>query len=128
MLGKLLNVRNVAVIMGVLLLSSGVYAFAAANVVPESGAGQGAGDISGYTITNVAYTLDSTDPQELDAVAFDLAATSGAGTPTTVEVQMDSTGGTWYSCTAGTPPAYSCTVTDTLLVADMDSLNVVAAE
>jgi hypothetical protein len=128
MLGKLFNVRNVAVVMVVLLLASGVYAFAAANVVPESGAGQGAGDISGYTVTNVTYTLDSTDPQELDAVDFDLAATAGAGTPSSVEVQMDSTGGTWYSCTAGTPPAYSCTVTDTLLVADMDSLNVVAAE
>jgi hypothetical protein len=128
MLGKLFNVRNIAILIGMLLLSSGVYAFAAANVVPESGAGQGAGDISGYTVSNVTYTLDSTDPQELDAVDFDLAATAGAGTPTSVQVQMDSSGGTWYSCTAGTPPAYSCTVTDTLLVADMDSLNVVAAE
>ena len=38
------------------------YALAASNTVPGTRSGSGAGAISGYTITNVQYQLDSTDP------------------------------------------------------------------
>jgi hypothetical protein len=122
---KLFKPVNALVFLVVLIIAAGSYAFTAANTVPDTEAGAGAGTISGYTISNVSYTLDSTTPTELDAVTFDVA---GNADPATVKVQLDSSGGTWYDCTMGTSPSWSCTITDTLLVADMDQLNVVAIE
>jgi hypothetical protein len=122
---KLFKPMNVLVFLGILIIAAASYAFTAANTVPDTEAGAGAGAISGYTISNVSYTLDSTTPTELDAVSFDV---SGNADPNTVKVQLDSSGGTWYDCTAGTSPSWSCTITDTLLVENMDTLNVVAIE
>lgn len=124
---NLLSVRMVVIVVLGIVVIGMISAFAAANVVPETGAGQGAGTISGYTVTNVTYGLN-TDPTVVDSVSFDLAATSGAGTPTTVKVRVVTTGN-WYTCTAGTPPAWSCDVSaDSIQVSTMDELNVVAAE
>lgn len=120
---KLFKPSYAFAILAVLILSASVYAFAAANTVPDTEAGAGTGTISGYTVSNVTYTLDSTDPQQLDSVAFDI---SGNADPSTVKVQLISNTGTWYDCTVGVAPNWSCTITDTLLVSDMDQLNVVA--
>ena len=56
-----------------LAVASGVYAYAATNTVPSSNAGSGSGTISGYTVSNIAYTLNSTTPTNLDQVAFTIA-------------------------------------------------------
>ena len=45
------------------VLGVGMYAYTAANVVPASKAGDGAGAITGYTITNVDYVLNGTNPR-----------------------------------------------------------------
>lgn len=116
---------NAVVFLVVLVIAAGSYAFTAANTVPDTEAGAGSGTISGYTVSNVVYTLDSTNPSELDSVSFDI---SGNADPGTVKAQLVATSGTWYDCTVGTPPNWSCTVTDTLLVENMDQLNVVATE
>lgn len=123
---KLFKPTYAFAILAVLILSASVYAFAAANTVPATDAGAGSGVISGYTVSNVAYTLDATTPTELDAVTFDITGTDSAADPGTVKVQLVATGGTWYDCTIGTSPNWSCTVTDTLLVENMDQLSVVA--
>lgn len=126
---RLLQAKHVVTVIVVLSLASMAYAVAAANVVGETGAGQGTGTISGYTVTNVTYTLNSTDPSVLDAVDFDIAATAGAGAPVQVEIKVDASTSTWYSCTAGVAPAWSCNTTSPAInVADMDALNVVATE
>jgi len=46
------------------------YAFAATNTVDATNVGDGSGAISGYFITNVHYTLDTTNPQNVSSVSF----------------------------------------------------------
>ena len=65
-------------------LASGAYAFTASNTVPGTQVGAGSGTISGYTATNVQYTLDATTPTNLNAVAFTIAP----ATTSAVRVQL----------------------------------------
>ena len=69
-------------------LASGAYAFTASNTVPGTQVGAGSGTISGYTATNVQYTLDPTTPTNVNAVAFTIAPT----TTSAVKVQLASGG------------------------------------
>lgn len=135
MFHRLLSVRGVAAVFGLLMLSAAAYGFAASNTVPETGAGDGEGDISGYAISDVAYTLNGTDPTIIDTVAFTLDADTGVTppAPTDVQVQLESSGGTWFDCTpsvAGSiPDTFTCDLTSSPVnVADADSLRVVAAQ
>ncbi len=104
-------------------IAGGVYAYAAANTVPNSTVGAGSGTISGYTVTNVVYTLNSTTPTNLDQVAFTIAPT----TTSTLKVQLAS-GGSWYTCT-NTAGSASCNTTSPQATAAAASqLTVVAAQ
>jgi hypothetical protein len=89
---KLRSPRFLIVLVVVLLGMIGTYAFTASNTVPATQAGAGSGAISGYTISSVAYTLD-TDPTKINAVDFTINP-AAAGT---VKIQLVS-GGTWYDC------------------------------
>ncbi|MDW8008479.1 MAG: hypothetical protein RMK67_02810 [Chloroflexota bacterium] len=103
-----------------------IVAFAATNTVPATRAGNGAGNISGYTVSNVTYNLDSTNPENLASVEFDLDAAAK-----TVKVRLQSTGGNWYNCTDadGNGPGnhWSCNTTGQQ-VQPMDELRVVATQ
>ena len=61
----------------------GAHAFTASNTVPASKAGSGAGAISGYTVSNIAYTnLDGAITQvafNLNAAAAQVSAKLSAG-------------------------------------------------
>jgi hypothetical protein len=77
------------------VLASASYAFTATNTVPDSNAGFGSGTISGYTITNVAYALDGTDPSKLASASFTISpATAGM----TVKLRVVPAG-SFYNCT-----------------------------
>jgi hypothetical protein len=117
--------RYLPALMLVLILAAAAYAFAAANTVPETGAGDGNGAISGYAVNNIHYNLNAANPATLDSVQFTLAAIAGAGTPTSVRVQLNG-GGSWYTCTvaAGT---WTCPVAGTTVLS-ANNLRVVAAE
>ena len=69
------------------------YGFTAANTVPGSKAGDGEGAVTGYTISNIDYTLDAADPGLLDKVAFSLDSDPGSGE---VRANVDNI---WASCT-----------------------------
>jgi hypothetical protein len=117
-----------ALILAALLLIAfaAAYGFAAANTVPESGAGDGSGTISGYTVGAVRYNLNATDPRTIDSVYFTLTPTAGAGTPNTVRIKLVASGSTFYSCSpSGT--GWLCTTTGAA-VAPADQLTVIAAE
>ena len=88
------------------VLATAAYAFTASNTVPSTAAGSGSAAISGYTASNVAYALNATTSSNIDSVAFDLSP-AAAGT---VKVQLAS-GGSWYTCTLGVSPRYSCATT-----------------
>ena len=97
--------RAVVVAVIALLLAVGVYAFAASNTVPGTEAGSGSGAISGYTVSSVAYGLNSSTPTNIDSVTFTISPTSAG----TVKIQLAS-GGSWYSCT-NTSGSVSCNTT-----------------
>src|SRR5207253_10518196 len=105
----------------VLLSAIGAYAFTATNTVPATQVGAGSGAITGYTISSVAYTLNS-NPANIDAVTFTINP-AAAGT---VKAQLV-TGGTWYDCT-NVSGSVSCdtTVGTQATVAPANSLSVVA--
>lgn len=83
-----------------------VNGFAAANTVPESGAGEGSGTVSGYTISNISYTL-AVDPRLLESVRFDVNPTAGAGPASTVRISVNN-GTSWLACSDGGGGAWIC--------------------
>jgi hypothetical protein len=88
-------------------LLAGTYAVTAANTVPDSRAGDGAGTVSGYVLSSVHYSLNATNPGNVDAVQFDLDLAPPAGS--TLKAQL-APAGSWYDCTnAGT--AVTCGTT-----------------
>lgn len=90
-----------------LLFAVSAYAFTATNDVPPSQAGDGHGTISGYTVSNVAYTLAS-DPTMIEKVAFTLdAAATSVKASVTGAAPFEScaiAGGTAVTCTFVTQP------------------------
>jgi hypothetical protein len=113
--------RTVFAFGAALILGVSAYGFAASNTVPATGMGDGAGTISGYTISNISYKLDATH-SNISEVSFDVA---GSVAPTKVEAQLVS-GGDWFPCTnGGSGSNYSCTVTG-VTTAAANQLRVVA--
>ncbi len=115
-------------LVGVLGIATATLGFAASNTVPASKAGDGTGAVSGYIITNITYTLDATDSDEIDLVEFDLDIAPAAGA--NIELRLDSSGGgIWYACTNITT-AIDCdtTVTAQATVLATDQVRVVVTD
>ena len=80
----------------------GAYAFTTSNTVDtHSAAGVGQATISGYAVTNVSYTQDSTNPDTWSAVDFDLDSNA-----TQVQVKFDDSNAVlpssgWINCVGG---------------------------
>jgi hypothetical protein len=104
------------------IVAPAAYAFTAANTVPASSAGSGSGAISGYTVSNVSYTLNGANPQNVDQVAFTISPTSG-----TVKAQVVS-GGSWYACTNSSGSVTCATTSPQATAAAVNQLTVVAAQ
>jgi hypothetical protein len=118
------NLKVLLVVFVIVAISASAYAFAAANTVPATKAGDGTGTVSGYTITNVVYTLNGTDPSTLDSVEFDLGAAAATGK---VKAQLVATTGTWYNCTqVGVTTVWTCSTTG-LTASSVNQLRVVAS-
>ena len=66
------NKKTILAAFGLSIFALVSSAFAAGNTVPASKAGDGAGAISGYTVTNVKHTINASNPRNIDSVAFDL--------------------------------------------------------
>jgi len=117
--------RFLPALMIVLILAAAAFAFAAANTVPNSGAGDGSGTISGYTVASIHYNLNTTTPSNVDSVQFTLTPAAGVGAPTDVSVQMNG-GGSWFACSvaAGT---WTCNLTG-ITALNATQLRVVAAQ
>lgn len=110
-------------ILVALIFAVGTYAFTASNTVPATTAGSGSGAISGYTVSAVSYTLNATNPQNVDQVAF----TISPATTATLKVQLV-TGGSWYTCT-NTAGSVTCATTSPQVTAvAANQLTVVAAQ
>jgi hypothetical protein len=105
--GKTRKARIALVVLLLGLVMGATYAFTASNTVPASNAGSGSGTISGYVVTanSIHYTINSTNPANLDQVTFTIDNKAGD-----VKVQTVS-GGAWYDCGAATGASAPYTVT-----------------
>ncbi|HET7143237.1 MAG TPA: hypothetical protein VFI68_04375 [Anaerolineales bacterium] len=109
------------VVLVVLVLATSAYAFAATNTVPASRAGEGSGAISGYTVSNIVYTFDTSNPSDLTNVAFSLDAAAA-----TVKVSLTAAG-TLQACTNPSGNNWTCALTG-VTVTGASSLRVVASQ
>jgi hypothetical protein len=92
------------IVLFVLIFATVAFAFAATNTVPASYAGEGAEDISGYTVTVVDYNLNAGNPSNIDSVDITLNAAA-----TTVKIGVVN-GGTIYDC-SGAGVNWNCDTT-----------------
>jgi hypothetical protein len=105
------------------VVASGGYAYAATNTVASSNAGAGSGLVSGYTVSDLAYIVDSSAPTNLDEVTFAIAP---VGT-STIKIQL-APAGSWYRCTNAAGSVSCNTTSPQATVATTTQLTVVAAE
>ena len=99
------------IIIVILAVAGAASALAAANTVPDTYAGDGSGTISGYTVTNIEYNLNATDPGDIDSVEFDLNAAA-----TAVTVQLVDPAGNWFTC-SNVGNHWTCTTTGATVLA-----------
>jgi hypothetical protein len=116
------SIKFMVLIVLVLALSGFTFAFAAANIVPDTKAGDGTGDISGYTVSNIHYVLDGTNPSTIDSVTFELSSTAVA-----VQAKVGPLGA-WSSACTLSGAVWTCGFTTPPAVTTATSLQVVAAD
>ena len=113
------TIRTIVMLGVVVIVGAGTYAFTASNSVTAKAAGAGSASISGYTVSGVSYSLNASDPQNIDSVSF----TISPATASTVKASLDGTN--WNSCT-NSSGSVSCTTTGAT-VSGASSLTVVAS-
>src|SRR2546430_45903 len=101
-------------VAAIALLAVGGPAFTAANSGTglTGSAGSSAGTVSGYTITATAYTLNSANPQNTDAIVITY---SGSPIPVKIRVSPTGTSGQFYYTEAASPSGNQCTATATTI-------------
>ena len=128
----LLQTRVLIAVLVVAAIGGGVYAFTASNTVPATTAGSGAGVVSGYTVSNIHYSLNTTTPANIDSLTFTINPTVPSTTTGKVVIQAAlSTGGpTSYTCSTDTTSAtVTCATTSPQLTAALlTGITVVAAQ
>ena len=100
--------RILALLVMAIILGAATYGFAESNTVTSGAAGEGSGTISGYTVTNVHYTLNSTTPTQFTSVSIDLGATAATNN---VYAGISATGGSpasWVTCTLNAGTVWDC--------------------
>jgi len=108
------------------VVAMAISGYTAANTVPISKGGDGAGTISGYTISSIAFTANATNAENIDAVTFNTNTAPPAGA--TVKVKIDASSSTWYACTFS-GVAVTCSTTSPLITAALiDQVQVVIAQ
>ena len=130
-----MNKRGVRIgiaVVAAMAIAGGAYAFTAANTVPNSTAGAGAGTVSGYTVTNMHYALNATTPSNIDTLTFTVSPVipnTGTG-KVIVQALLSSGGPNVYTCTTTTTgDIVTCATTSPQLTADkLTSVTVVAAQ
>jgi hypothetical protein len=113
-------------------IAGGAYAYTAANTVPTSNAGAGSGTVSGYTVSNLHYTLNSSTPANIDSLTFTVSPvipSTGSG-HVSVQAALTTGGPNNYTCTTNTAgDTVTCATTSPQLTADkLSSVTVVAAQ
>ena len=113
--------RVVGAVIVAAVLGLGAYAFTATNTVPATSAGSGSGTISGYTISNVQYQLNSGTPTNIDSLTFTLSANA-----TTAKAKVVSGSATYTDCSIAGGVNVTCDFSPDVTVVSADQLSVIA--
>ena len=105
MLKKISSARFLVGLVASLAIAGGAYAFTASNTVPTSNVGAGSGTVSGYTVTNLHYGLNATNPVNLDSLSFTVSPVIPSTSSGKVIVQT--------TLSSGGPNTYTCATTTT---------------
>jgi hypothetical protein len=116
----------VAALITVGALGFTAYAFTASNTMPATtAAGSGSMAVSGYTITNIDYTLNNANPNNIDQVEFDMNPNTAAD----ATLRLNAGGWTAYACTVAAGHATCDTTVGTqATVAPTTNLEIIAAD
>jgi hypothetical protein len=129
-IASILRPRILVAFAVALILSASAYGFAAANTFADgpSGAGDGNQAISGYAISNVAYTMDASTPSNITSVAFDIAPVSVGGVDArTAKIKLFAAD-TFHVCDVTTAPGSAvCDLGAGVATTSADLLRVVAS-
>ncbi len=102
MLTSVLRNPVLLVLAAIAVFANGGLAFTAGNTTTESAAGTDVSTaISGFTITDVLYILDGTDPTAIDQVTFNAQSTASTAWPaslTTSVARFTSVSAEWFLC------------------------------
>jgi hypothetical protein len=127
--------RKVSILVGVvaaLAIAGGAYAFTASNTVPVTTAGAGSGAVSGYTVTSLHYTLNTTTPANIDSLTFVISPTvpSTSSGKVVISAALSTGGPTNYNCTTDTTGSnVTCATTSPQLTAALlTGVTVIAAQ
>ncbi|MBC8503306.1 MAG: hypothetical protein H8D34_00480 [Chloroflexi bacterium] len=117
------SLRVLALLVLAFVMAVATYGFAAANTF-EGGSdagslGEGSGTISGYNVTNITYTVDTSNPSSISVVDFTLDAAAS-----TVKAAFN--GGAWIACTSAGGNNWTCNISST--VENATTLDVFASE
>jgi hypothetical protein len=135
------NFKILMVMMLVFVLVGSSYAFAAANTIELSNAGQGEKMVSGYGITDLKYNLKLGDPTSVDTITFIVTPDEGgenrvAAKSVYIEADKDALAANlWIKCglvVDGTDPLIMHATCDyrnsiNLKMVDVDTTNIVAS-
>jgi len=123
------NLKVLLFVLALLVIGGSAYAFAATNTIEDSAAGYKASAVNGYSVTDIVYDLDATDPSLIDAIKFTITPTSGSAPAALVKLQT-ADGGSWTDCSLAAGAGASMNITCTygsLSVDDLTALNIVAS-
>lgn len=113
-------------------IGGGAYVFTASNTVPSTTAGAGSGAVSGYTVTNLHYSLNATTPANIDSLTFTInpAVPSTSTGKVIISAALSAGGPTSYTCTTDAPgTTVTCaTTTPQLTAVLLTGVTVVAAQ
>ena len=86
------TLKGTILLFAAVIIASTTYALASDNTRFPGARGEGAGGISGYSVSNINYQT-STDPTQIDSVKFTLDANA-----TTVKIKLNNSASAWYTC------------------------------
>ena len=124
------NFKVILVVLVVLVLAGGAYAFAAANSVEKSAAGYTANVVSGYTVSKIVYDLNADNPTLVDNISFVIAPTTAGDPDAKVAYLQTVTGGAWTTCVVTTADLITsavCTPTVSPITTAVTAMNIVAS-
>jgi len=120
-----INPRRLLLLAALGIMAMAVVGYAYSNTVPASHAGDGNGAVSGYTVTNIHYTLDGTNPANTTSVSF----TVDTAIPITGTTRLSfDNGSNWLPANACSSSGTTVTCTAVVTVLSLQNLRVVAAQ